>query len=40
MSIDLGDICLIKVFLMLRFGLVWFASVRKKKIANQTKPCG
>jgi len=33
MSIGLGDIDLIKVFLMLRFGLVWF--VRWKP---QTKP--
>jgi len=35
MSICLGHICLINIFLMLRFG-----SVGKMKTANQTKPCG
>jgi len=35
MSICLGDIDLISVFLMLRFGLVG-----KMKTANQTKPYG
>ena len=35
MSIDLGEICLIIVFLMSRFG-----SVGKIKTVNQTKSCG
>jgi len=38
MSIGLGDINLINIFLMLRFGLVWFGSVGNMKNANQTKP--
>jgi len=38
MIIDLGNICLISVFLKLRFG--WFGSVGKLKTANRTKLCG
>lgn len=38
MSIYLGDIDLISVYLMLQFGL--FGSVGNIKTANQTKPYG
>jgi len=40
MSIGLGDIYLISVFLIMQFGLIWFGSVGKIKTANETNPCG
>jgi len=40
MSIGPSDIYLISIFLILRFGLVWFGLVGKIKTANRTKPCG
>jgi len=36
MSIGLCDICLINIFLMLQFGLVWFGWLNENRKPNQT----